>query len=284
VEKPSFTERNLKVPAVKAAKPKALITAFPGTNCEYDTAAAVRRAGGEAKVILVRNLTGELLEETLREMVKSISESNMLIIPGGFSGGDEPEGSGKFISAFFRNPVVAEQVMRLLNDRDGLILGICNGFQALIKLGLVPYGEIRPLKKGDPTLTYNLIGRHQSRYVTARIASVKSPWLRYTEVGDLHVIPISHGEGRFIADEETVARLIQSGQVATQYADLTGEPTMDSAYNPNSSVCAIEGITSPDGRVFGKMGHTERNRLNTGKNVPGNKLQKLFEAGVDYFR
>ena len=284
VEKPGFYERKTGAPRVKSAKPKALITAFPGTNCEYDTAAAVRRAGGDARIILVRNLTGELLEETLREMVKAIAESNMLIIPGGFSGGDEPEGSGKFISAFFRNPVVAEQVMRLLGDRGGLILGICNGFQALIKLGLVPYGEIRPLVKGDPTLTYNLIGRHQSRYVTTRIASVRSPWLRYCEVDDTHTIPISHGEGRFAADEDTVARLITNGQIATQYADLKGEPTMDILYNPNGSACAIEGITSPDGRVFGKMGHTERNRSLTGRNVPGDRNQRLFEAGVDYFK
>ena len=276
--------RNIKAPAVKTIKPKAVITAFPGTNCELDTARALNAAGGEAEVVLIRNLSADLLEQSVQNFADKIAQANMLIIPGGFSGGDEPEGSAKFITAFFRNPVVSERVMELLNNRDGLILGICNGFQALIKLGLLPYGEIRELEKSDPTLTYNLIGRHQSRYVTTRVASVKSPWLRYCEPGQTHIIPISHGEGRFAADRDTIARLAANGQIAFQYSDAAGRPSMDILTNPNGSAFAIEGITSPDGRVLGKMGHSERNREFTGINIPGNKFQRLFEAGVDYFK
>jgi phosphoribosylformylglycinamidine synthase len=217
-------------------------------------------------------------------MEKAIRSAQMIILPGGFSGGDEPDGSGKFIASFFRNPVLTEAVHDLLKQRDGLMLGICNGFQALIKLGLVPFGEIVPMDDGCPTLTYNLIGRHQSRYTTTRVASVKSPWLMHCNVGDLHNIPVSHGEGRFVATEAMLQKLIENGQIATQYTDLEGNPTMDIRFNPNGSMLAIEGITSPDGRVLGKMGHTERAGEFVGKNIYGNKYQPIFQAGVDYFK
>ena len=207
----------------------------------------------------------------------------MIMIPGGFSGGDEPDGSGKFITAFFRNPKVAEAVHKLLKERDGLMLGICNGFQALVKLGLVPYGEITEMSENSPTLTFNTIARHQSMMVTTRIASNKSPWLAACEVGDIHTIPISHGEGRFIASGSLLQRMANNGQIATQYVDLSGRPTMDIRFNPNSSVDAIEGITSPDGRVLGKMGHSERIGDQVCKNVPGEKDQRIFESGVRYF-
>ena len=266
------------------AKPRAVITAFPGTNCEIDTARAVRRAGGEAEVIVVKNLSSALLEDSVAAVEKAIRSSQMVILPGGFSGGDEPDGSAKFIAAFFRNPRITEAVHDLLKNRDGLMLGICNGFQALVKLGLVPYGEIRPMDANCPTLTYNLIGRHQSRYVYTRVASVKSPWLSLCSVGDVHAVPISHGEGRFVANDQVLGEMIRNGQVATQYATMAGVPTMDIAANPNGSVQAIEGIFSPDGRVFGKMGHTERRGPFVGKNIYGQLHQPVFEGGVNYFR
>ena len=208
----------------------------------------------------------------------------MVILPGGFSGGDEPEGSGKFIASFLRSPALAEAIMDLLKNRDGLMLGICNGFQALVKLGLVPYGEIRDMDDSCPTLTYNLIGRHQSRYVTTRVASVQSPWMLKSQVGDLHAIPISHGEGRFVAPQSVIDELIARGQVATQYVDGNGVPSMDIDVNPNGSLEAIEGIFSPDGRVFGKMAHLERRGQLVARNIPGDKHQPLFESGAEYFR
>ena len=282
--KPAFTERNGKAPAVKTARPAAVIPVFPGTNCEYDTAKAVETAGGEAKIVVVRNLSHDALMASAEELEAAIRSSQMMILPGGFSGGDEPDGSGKFIASFLRAPAIKDAVHDLLHRRDGLMLGICNGFQALIKLGLVPYGEIRDLDNTCPTLTYNLIGRHQSRYVQTRVASVKSPWLSSCEVGDVHSIAVSHGEGRFVAPQAEIDRLVANGQVAFQYVDFNGEPSMDIAFNPNGSMCAIEGITSPDGRVLGKMGHTERYTKYVGQNIFGEKYQPLFENGVKYFK
>ena len=282
--KPVYTERNTKAPAVKTARPAAVIPVFPGTNCEYDTAKAVETAGGEAKIVVVRNLSHDALMRSAEELEQAIRGSQMMILPGGFSGGDEPDGSGKFIASFLRAPAIKDAVHDLLNNRDGLMLGICNGFQALSKLGLVPYGEIRDLDDTCPTLTYNLIGRHQSRYVQTRVASVKSPWLSSCEVGDVHSIAISHGEGRFVAPQAEIDRLVANGQVAFQYVDFNGEPSMDIAFNPNGSMCAIEGITSPDGRVLGKMGHTERYTKYVGQNIFGEKYQPIFENGVKYFK
>ncbi len=269
---------------LKHQKPKVIIPVFPGNNCEYDSAKAFARAGADPRVLVIKNLTPADVAESCQALVKAIDESQMIMIPGGFSGGDEPDGSAKFIASFFRSPAVADAVNRLLNQRDGLMLGICNGFQALIKLGLVPYGEIRPITESDPTLTFNTIGRHQSMLVHTRVASVKSPWLSRCQVGDEHLIAISHGEGRFVAPQSVLDSLIANGQVATQYVDLEGNPTMDQRYNPNGSMLAIEGITSPDGRVLGKMGHTERYGQGLYKNVLGENFQPLFEGGVDYYR
>ena len=273
-----------KAPAVRLATPRVVIPVFPGTNCEYDTARAFRRAGGDPHILVLKNLTPADVAESCEALVRELDEAQILMLPGGFSGGDEPDGSAKFIAAFFRAPAVADAVNRLLNQRDGLALGICNGFQALIKLGLVPYGEIRPITKDDPTLTFNTIHRHQSMLVRTRVASNKSPWLSECSVGDEHLIAISHGEGRFVCEEKLLNQLIANGQVATQYVDLACQPTMDMSYNPNGSVLAIEGITSPDGRVFGKMGHSERSGELLYKNVTGDKYQPLFEGGVNYFK
>ena len=270
-------------PAIHVARPRVVIPVFPGTNCEYDTARAFRRAGAEPSVLVINNLTPEAVAESTHELARRIRESQIVMIPGGFSGGDEPDGSAKFITAFFRAPEVTEAVRELLQSRDGLMLGICNGFQALIKLGLVPYGDIRPMDETCPTLTFNTIGRHQSRLVRTRVASDLSPWLSKCEVGDMHEIAISHGEGRFVASPELVAELAAKGQIATQYVGEDGEPAMSLDVNPNGSVLAIEGITSPDGRVLGKMGHTERSGEGLYKNVPGNKFQPLIEGGVSYF-
>ena len=270
-------------PAIHVARPRVVIPVFPGTNCEYDTARAFRRAGAEPSVLVINNLTPEAVAESTHELARRIRESQIVMIPGGFSGGDEPDGSAKFITAFFRAPEVTEAVRELLQSRDGLMLGICNGFQALIKLGLVPYGDIRPMDETCPTLTFNTIGRHQSRLVRTRVASDLSPWLSKCEVGDMHEIAISHGEGRFVASPELVAELAAKGQIATQYVGEDGEPAMGLDVNPNGSVLAIEGITSPDGRVLGKMGHTERSGEGLYKNVPGNKFQPLIEGGVSYF-
>ena len=280
----SWDKPSMAVCKHKVARPKAVIPVFPGTNCEYDTAQACLRAGIEPEIVVVRNLTTDFLTQSAWALEKAIRSAQMMVIPGGFSGGDEPEGSGKFIASFLRSPALAEAIMDLLKHRDGLMLGICNGFQALVKLGLVPYGEIRDMDENCPTLTYNLIGRHQSRYVTTRVSSVQSPWMLKSQVGDLHTLPISHGEGRFVAPREVLAQLIANGQVATQYVDLNGNPAMDINVNPNGSLEAIEGIFSPDGRVFGKMGHLERRGLYVGRNIPGNKHQPLFESGAEYFK
>ena len=283
-EKISYTGGcELKHSSVKVAKPRVLIPVFPGTNCEYDMANAFNHYGGDSEIFVIRNLSAQDMEDSVSEFTKHIENSQIIAIPGGFSGGDEPEGSAKFINAFFRNPKIKDAVESMLYARDGLMIGICNGFQALIKLGLVPFGKIVPLTAESPTLTYNTIGRHQSQLTLTRICTNKSPWLSCCNVGDIHNIPISHGEGRFVAPESVIKQLIANGQVATQYVDLSGNPTMDVAFNPNSSMYAIEGIISPDGRVLGKMGHTERLTDNVAKNVSGNKEQLLFKGGVDYF-
>ena len=274
-------------PAIKVAKPRVLIPVFPGTNCEYDTARAFIKAGAEPEVMVIRNLSAQAVAESAEAFADKIAQSQIVFIPGGFSGGDEPDGSGKFIAAFFRNPVIRDRVHELLNQRDGLMGGICNGFQALIKLGLVPYGEIREADQCvEATLTFNDIGRHQSRLVSTRIASNKSPWLMHTNPGEVYMAPISHGEGKFIASDDFIARLAENGQIATQYCDLNGDPTMDILFNPNGSCQAIEGITSPDGRVFGKMAHSERVGFNVDlyKNVPGNYDNGMFRGAVDYYR
>ena len=284
VEAISCGERAPIVCQSRTARPRAVIPVFPGTNCEYDTAQACLRAGIQPEIVVVRNLSTDLLAQSAQALEETIRRSQMVVLPGGFSGGDEPDGSGKFIASFLRNPRLTDAIHDLLRDRDGLMLGICNGFQALIKLGLVPYGEIRPMDDQCPTLTYNLIGRHQSRYVTTRVASVRSPWMLKSQVGDLHAIPISHGEGRFVASDEMVRRLIQNGQVATQYVDGAGVPSLDIDVNPNGSIMSIEGIFSPDGRVFGKMGHSERYGDFVGRNIPGDKHQPLFESGAEYFK
>ncbi len=282
----SFTsgERIVCAPANKTAKPRVLIPAFPGTNGEYDMAEAFRREGGDPSIFVIKNLDAAAVEESVEAFAKLISQSQIIAVPGGFSGGDEPEGSGKFINAFFRNPKVKEAVNEMLYKRDGLMLGICNGFQSLIKLGLVPLGEIVPLTADSPTLTFNKIGRHQSQLVRTRICTDKSPWLMNCKVGDIHTIPISHGEGRFVASDEVIKKLIANGQVATQYVDLDGNPTMELRYNPNSSMYAIEGIISPDGRVLGKMGHSERISADCCTNVDGIKDQPLFRSGIEYFK
>ncbi len=269
--------------AVKIARPRVLIPVFPGTNCEYDTLKAFEKAGAKADVLVVRNLSAKDVAESAAEFARRIAQSQIIFIPGGFSGGDEPDGSGKFITAFFRNSVVSDEVARLLQARDGLIGGICNGFQALIKLGLVPYGEIREATSDAPTLTFNHIGRHQSRLVHTRVASNKSPWMMYVSVGDVFTIPISHGEGRFVANEALLRQLAENGQIATQYVNLNGEPSMDILFNPNGSVDAIEGITSPDGRVFGRMGHAERTGDMLYRNVQLPWDTGMFRGAVDYF-
>ena len=280
----SFEAKDRPAPAVLTARPKILIPAFPGTNCEYDSAKAVADAGAEPQIMLIRNLTADAVAESVERFAAAARGAQAIFIPGGFSGGDEPDGSGKFITAFFRAAPVKEAVTELLERRDGLMLGICNGFQALIKLGLVPYGKILDADETFPTLTFNTIGRHQSRIVRTRIASNKSPWLALTKPGDIYSVPISHGEGRFFADRALAVKLAENGQIATQYVDADGCPTMDVHFNPNGSLLAIEGITSPDGRVFGKMGHAERIGAGLYKNVPGIYDMHLFEAAVKYFR
>ncbi len=283
VKQPLFTERNTQGPAVRFAKPRVVIPTFPGTNCEMDSARAFERAGAEADIHIIRNLTTAQLEDSINELESKIKRSQIIMLPGGFSGGDEPDGSAKFITAVFRNPRIKDAVTDLLENRDGLMLGICNGFQALIKLGLVPEGKIVDGTEDSPTLTYNKIGRHASCLVRTGITSVKSPWLAGVDAGDVFTIPVSHGEGRFIAKPEVLERLIANGQIATQYVDFDGKPSMDIAFNPNGSMMAIEGITSPDGRVLGKMGHSERIGKNLYKNVIGEKDQRIFESGVKYF-
>ena len=273
-----YTSRN------KVAKPKVFIPVFPGTNCEYDSAKAFERAGADVQTIVFRNMTAQGIRDSVDAFAKAISDSQIIMFPGGFSAGDEPDGSGKFIATAFRNAKISEEVMKLLNERDGLALGICNGFQALIKLGLVPYGEIRPQTDDSPTLTMNSIGRHQSKMVYTKVVTNKSPWLKKAELGGVYTIPISHGEGRFVASKEWCEKLFANGQVATQYVDMNGNPTMDEYYNVNGSYYAIEGITSPDGRVLGKMGHSERIGQAVAVNVYGDQNQKIFESGVEYFK
>jgi phosphoribosylformylglycinamidine synthase len=270
-------------PMLKVAKPRILIPVFPGTNCEVDSAQAFTKAGGLAETLIIRNLTPQDVEQSVTRMVEAINRSQIIMLPGGFSAGDEPEGSGKFIAVMFRNPRITEAVRALLQQRDGLMLGICNGFQALIKLGLVPYGDIVDPRPDMPTLTYNTIGRHVSRVVSTRVVSKLSPWLANTNPGDIHSIAVSHGEGRFVASEAELESMMASGQVATQYVDFDGNPSHNSLFNPNGSLWAVEAITSPDGRVLGKMGHSERVGRFVGANVPGEKDQKLFAAGVKYF-
>ncbi len=283
-EVPLYKERSVFIAKNKVAKPKVFIPAFPGTNCEIDSARAFEKAGAEAEILVVKNLTPSDIEETIDKMAEKINESQMIMLPGGFSGGDEPEGSGKFIATTFRNPKIKEAVTKLLNCRDGLMLGICNGFQALIKLGLVPYGEIRDIKESDPTLTFNTIGRHISQVAYTRVTSVKSPWFSGINAGDVFAVPISHGEGRFVANDEVIKTLVKNGQIATQYVDQNGVVADAMPFNPNGSVCAIEGITSPDGRVLGKMAHSERKGTDLYKNVPFEKDMKIFESGVNYFK
>ena len=280
----SYTDGKVSAPAIKVAKPRVLIPVFPGTNCEYDSAKAVTDAGAEAEIFVINNLTADGIARSVEQFADKVKQSQIIFIPGGFSGGDEPDGSGKFITAFFRNGVIKEEVTNLLEKRDGLMCGICNGFQALVKLGLVPYGKIIDTDENCPTLTFNTIGRHQSRIVATRVASNNSPWLTGTKVGDIYNVPISHGEGRFIADEKTLAALAANGQIATQYVDLDGKATDDIHFNPNNSMWAIEGILSPDGRVIGKMGHSERIGNGLYKNVEGNYDMKLFESAVKYYK
>ena len=280
----SFERKNIITSNEKFARPRVFIPVFPGTNCEYDTKRAFEAAGAQVEVLPFINLTPSDTVQTLDKMAKLIDESQIVMIPGGFSGGDEPDGSGKYIATAFRNPKVSEAVSRLLENRDGLMLGICNGFQALIKLGLVTHGRIVDLKEDAPTLTFNNIGRHVSTIVTTRIATNRSPWLYGTQVGDMHSIAVSHGEGRFYANDTWLKKLVENGQIATQYVDQNGEASADIPYNPNGSVAAIEGIISPDGRILGKMGHSERCGENIFKNIGGNKDQKLFESGVKYFK
>ena len=284
VPKISYHKRFETGPAIRTAKPRVLIPTFPGTNCEVESKATFEGVGALADVHIIRNMTSHDLEESIREMEKKIRESQIVMIPGGFSGGDEPDGSAKFITAVFRNPRIKDAVTELLEERDGLMLGICNGFQALIKLGLLPGGKIVEMTDDSPTLTYNRIGRHQSRLVRTRIASVKSPWLAGVKVGDIHTVAVSHGEGRLIAGVQIQDELIKNGQIATQYVDLSGEPSMDIAHNPNGSVLAAEGLLSPDGRIFGKMGHSERWAINGYRNVAGSKDQRIFSSGVNYFK
>ena len=276
----TFSAKEHRSAAIKSAKPKVLIPVFPGTNCEYDSAKAVADAGAEAEIFVINNLTSAGISKSVDTFARKLKESQIVFIPGGFSGGDEPDGSGKFITAFFRNPEIKHEVHELLNNRDGLMCGICNGFQALIKLGLVPYGKIIDTDENCPTLTYNTIGRHQSRIVRTRIASNKSPWLKNTNPGEIYCVPISHGEGRFLASDELIMKLRDNGQIATQYVDLDGNPTSDIRFNPNNSAFAIEGITSPDGRVFGKMGHSERIGSGLYKNVEGNYDIGMFRSAV----
>ena len=278
----SYSERV--APAIKVAKPKVLIPVFPGTNCEFDSAKVMRDAGADAEIFVINNLSASSIAKSVEDFSRKLKDAQMVFVPGGFSGGDEPDGSGKFILAFFKNQMVKDEVHNLLNNRDGLMCGICNGFQALVKLGLVPYGKIIDADENTPTLTFNTIARHQSKLVRIRIASNKSPWLANTNVGDVFTVPISHGEGRFLADEKTILELAKNGQIATQYVDLDGNATDDIRFNPNGSIYAIEGITSPDGRVFGKMGHSERIGNGLYKNVIGEFDMKMFQSAVKYFK
>ena len=278
-----YETRSAARPKLQIAKPRVFIPSFPGTNCELDSEKAFRRAGAETDVFVFRNLTAKGIEESVEALVRGINAAQIVMLPGGFSAGDEPDGSGKFIATALRNPRIMEAIMNLLNQRDGLMLGICNGFQALIKLGLVPYGEIRTIREDDPTLTYNTIGRHAATHVRTVVSSVKSPWMAGVNVGDVHQVAISHGEGRFVCREAQLKQLVANGQIVTQYCTIDGVPAVKMPENPNGSYWAVEGICSPDGRVLGKMGHSERIGANVARNIPGEKDQKIFESGVAYF-
>ena len=284
IETPIYKEGSIVICNHKIAQPKVFIPVFPGTNCEYDSMKAFEKAGAKVQTQVFRNLSADGIRESVDAFVKGISDAQIIMFPGGFSAGDEPDGSGKFIATAFRNEKLKEAVMKLLNERDGLALGICNGFQALIKLGLVPYGEITPQQPDSPTLTTNNIGRHISKVAYTKVVSNKSPWLAGAVPGEVYAIPISHGEGRFVASDEWIKKLFAAGCVATQYVDLDGNPTMDEDFNPNASYAAIEGITSPDGRILGKMGHSERIGEAVARNIYGNPDQKIFESGVAYFK
>ena len=279
-----YRTRSDEAPGSTVDKPRFLIPVFPGTNCEYDTARAVEKAGGEAEIFVVNNLTADHLKRSVKEFAVALSKANVLFIPGGFSGADEPDGSGKFITSFLRNEAISVELMKLLNERDGLVAGICNGFQALIKLGLLPYGEIGVQKENSPTLTFNNIGRHQSKLVRTKVCSTRSPWHKKASLGQILTVPISHGEGRFVANTNDIDTMLENGQILTQYVDFEGNPTMDIQFNPNGSSMAIEGILSPDGRILGKMGHSERIGEGLYKNVPGEFELGLFESAVSYFR
>jgi phosphoribosylformylglycinamidine synthase len=284
ISKIFFEGKKVNTYSKNMGKPKIFIPVFPGTNCEYDSQRAFERAGGLVETFVFKNLIITDIDKSIEQMVKQIKSSQIIMLPGGFSAGDEPDGSGKFIATVFRNPRVKEAVREFLNKNDGLMLGICNGFQSLIKLGLLPYGDIREIHENDPTLTYNKIGRHVSTMVQTKVVSTLSPWLCNTRLGDIHTVPVSHGEGRFICNSNEANKLITSGQVATQYVDLEGVATYDIKYNPNGSYLAIEGITSPDGRIFGKMAHSERVGNNILKNIHGEMDQKIFRAGIEYFK
>ena len=283
-EIPLYRNETRRSAAIKAAQPRAFVPVFPGTNCEYDTAAALESAGARACIQVFRNRTPQEIEDSTTALCREIDRAQMLVLSGGFSAGDEPEGSGKFIATVFRNPRVHEAVDHLLNRRDGLILGICNGFQALIKLGLLPWGKITDLSTDSPTITYNRIGRHVARMVRTRVVSTLSPWLYRSRPGDIHLVPVSHGEGRFVAAPERIHQLAQSGQLAAQYVDMSGHPTMEYPHNPNGSFCAVEAVSSPDGRILGKMGHNERLVSGVARNIPDITAAELFGGGVDYFR
>jgi phosphoribosylformylglycinamidine synthase len=280
----SYNTHTIIKPKIQIAKPKVFIPVFPGTNCEYDTKRAFEKAGANVETIVFRNLTANDVKQSIEAFVKMIETSQMIALPGGFSAGDEPEGSGKFIASVFRNPQIAEAVMKLLTQRDGLMLGICNGFQALVKLELLPYGDIRDLDPLAPTLTFNKIGRHVARMADVRVSSVNSPWLSDASVGDVFKTAFSHGEGRFFASDDVIETMAKNGQIATQYVGADGHATLDGKWNINGSVHAIEGVLSPDGRVFGKMGHVERVGKNLYKNIYGENDFDIFKSGVAYFK
>ncbi len=280
----TYHAKTVKKAKVSIAKPRVLIPVFPGTNCEYDSQRAFEKAGGKTNIFIFKNYNSDVIHQSIDKMAELIDQSQIIMIPGGFSLGDEPEGSGKYIANVLSNSKIADSIMNLLANRDGLMLGICNGFQALIKVGLVPYGEIRPMKGDSPTLTFNDIGRHQSRIVRTRVSSSMSPWMSEVNVGDIISVPISHGEGKFVCSKDELKKLAENGQVASQYVNYDGNATYDINFNPNGSYNAIEGITSPDGRILGKMGHNERYTPNTFTNVPGNYDSKIFESGIKYFK
>ena len=279
----SYEYRRADKPSVSIARPKVFIPVFPGTNCEYDTAKAFENAGANVITKVFKNLTPEDIRDSVKIFEDSINQAQIIMFPGGFSAGDEPDGSAKFFATAFRNAKIEEAVHKLLNERDGLALGICNGFQALIKLGLVPNGKITGQDINAPTLTYNTINRHVSKMVYTKVVSNKSPWLQEAELGGVYVNPASHGEGRFVAPKECIEQLFANGQVATQYVNQQGQPTMDEEWNVNGSYMAIEGITSPDGRCFGKMAHIERKGTSVATNIYGEQDLKVFESGVHYF-